>query len=50
MPIYEFYCVDCHTVFNFFSRRIDTEKRPSCPRCGRPGLERRLQQFQQSQL
>jgi len=45
MPIYEFYCVDCHTVFNFFSRRINTEKRPPCPRCGRPELERRMSVF-----
>lgn len=42
MPIYEFYCHDCHTVFNFFSRRIDTEKRPSCPKCQRQWLERRV--------
>jgi putative FmdB family regulatory protein len=33
MPIYEFYCDDCHTIFNFFSRTINTEKRPNCPRC-----------------
>jgi putative FmdB family regulatory protein len=45
VPIYEFYCVDCHTIFNFFSRRINTEKRPECPRCGRPQLERRLSVF-----
>ncbi|MGF1613706.1 MAG: zinc ribbon domain-containing protein [Gammaproteobacteria bacterium] len=45
MPIYEFYCVDCHTIFNFFSRRINTEKRPNCPKCGRPDLERRLSLF-----
>jgi putative FmdB family regulatory protein len=45
MPIYEFYCDDCHTVFNFFSRRIDTERRPRCPRCGRPDLERWLSVF-----
>jgi putative FmdB family regulatory protein len=45
MPIYEFYCADCHTVFNFFSRRIDTEKKPRCPRCGRPDLERWLSVF-----
>jgi putative FmdB family regulatory protein len=40
MPIYEFYCEDCHTIFSFFSRRINTEKRPACPRCNRPELER----------
>lgn len=45
MPIYEFYCEDCHTIFNFLSRRIDTETRPDCPRCGRPELERQLSLF-----
>jgi putative FmdB family regulatory protein len=45
VPIYEFYCRDCHTLFSFFSRRVDTEKRPACPRCGRPDLERRLSVF-----
>ncbi len=45
MPVYEFYCSDCHTIFNFFSRRINTEKRPSCPKCGRPGLEKQMSVF-----
>lgn len=45
MPIYEFYCADCHTVFNFFARKPDTKKRPKCPRCGRPDLDRRLSRF-----
>ena len=45
MPIYEFYCTDCHTVFNFLSRKSDTTRRPSCPRCGRPRLERKLSRF-----
>jgi len=45
MPIYEFYCPDCHTVFNFFSRRVNTEKRPDCPRCGRPRLTRQVSLF-----
>lgn len=45
MPVYEFYCPDCHTIFNFFSRRINTEKRPSCPKCGRPGLEKQMSIF-----
>ena len=45
MPIYEFYCQDCHTIFNFFSRRINVEKRPSCPRCGRPELEKQMSIF-----
>jgi putative FmdB family regulatory protein len=45
VPIYEFYCCDCHALFNFLSRTIDTAKRPACPRCGRPDLERRLSRF-----
>lgn len=36
MPIYEFQCTPCRTVFSFFSRSVDTSTRPPCPRCGRP--------------
>jgi putative FmdB family regulatory protein len=45
MPVYEFYCRDCHTVFNFFSRRVDTTTRPACPRCRRPKLQRQVSRF-----
>jgi len=45
MPIYEFYCRDCHTIFNFISRRINTEKIPPCPRCNRPELEKQVSPF-----
>ena len=45
MPVYEFYCSDCHRIFNFMSRRMNTEKRPDCPKCGRKKLERRLSLF-----
>ncbi len=45
MPIYEFYCPDCHTLYNFFSACIDTAARPDCPRCERPELERRPSTF-----
>lgn len=45
MPIYEFYCRDCHLLLNFFSARVDTDARPECPHCGRPGLERRPARF-----
>ena len=45
MPIYEFYCADCHTVFNFLSAGIDTETRPSCPRCGQERLPRKPSSF-----
>lgn len=45
MPIYEFYCRACHTVFSFLSRTPDTTKRPACPRCSKPRLERRASTF-----
>ena len=45
MPVYEFYCPDCHMLFNFFSRRVNTEKCPNCPRCTRPQLERQVSRF-----
>lgn len=45
MPIYEFYCEDCHTVYSFFSLRINTEKIPACPKCVRPRLERQASVF-----
>lgn len=45
MPVYEFYCGDCHTIFNFLSRRVNTEKQPDCPRCGKANLERQVSQF-----
>lgn len=47
MPIYEFYCPDCHTIYNFYSRRINTDKTPSCPADGSNGhhLERQVSLF-----
>ncbi len=45
MPVYEFYCIDCHTIYNFLSRTVNTEKRPDCPRCGRKELERKVSLF-----
>ena len=45
MPIYEFYCKKCHTVFNFFSPRVDTEKTPCCPRCKTASLKRQMSVF-----
>jgi putative FmdB family regulatory protein len=45
MPIYEFYCPPCHTVFSFYSSTIDTVARPACPKCKRAGLERKPSSF-----
>jgi len=32
-------------IFNFFSKSVDTGKRPSCPRCGKIRLDRRMSVF-----
>jgi len=40
MPIYEFLCPHCNVIYSFLSRRIDTEKVPSCPKCGAKDLHR----------
>jgi putative FmdB family regulatory protein len=45
MPIYEFYCSDCNTIFNFFSRTVNTKKRPKCPRCKIKTLTRQVSLF-----
>ena len=45
MPIYEFYCDDCNTVFSFFSKSVNTTKRPACPRCKRKKLQRQMSTF-----
>ncbi|MCG8606504.1 zinc ribbon domain-containing protein, partial [bacterium] len=45
MPIYEFYCQDCNTVYKFFSRSINTDKTPGCPRCTNQQLERQVSMF-----
>jgi putative FmdB family regulatory protein len=45
MPIYEFYCPDCNTLFNFFSRTINTSKTPFCPKCKTRKLERQMSAF-----
>lgn len=45
MPIYEFYCPRCHAVFSFWSRSVNTEKVPRCPRHGRHRMQRRVSGF-----
>ena len=45
MPIYEFYCEACNTIFNFFSRAVNTTKKPTCPRCRKRRLARRMSAF-----
>ncbi len=45
MPIYEFYCRKCNTIYNFFSKSVNTERIPRCPRCKRVKLKRQMSLF-----
>ena len=45
MPIYEFYCEKCNTVYKFFSRTINTDKVPLCPVCKDLKLKRQVSLF-----
>ena len=45
MPIYEFYCSNCHMLFSFLSKTMDTKKRPMCPRCKKKELDRQISMF-----
>ncbi|MBN2297808.1 MAG: zinc ribbon domain-containing protein [Deltaproteobacteria bacterium] len=45
MPIYEFYCKKCNTIYNFFSRSVNTDKIPNCPKCGKVKLKKKVSIF-----
>jgi len=45
MPIYEFFCKPCNTVYQFFSRTVNTEKIPACPKCDNKELTRYISTF-----
>jgi len=45
MPIYEFYCRACHTIYQFLARAAGPARAPACPRCAAPELERRPSSF-----
>jgi putative FmdB family regulatory protein len=45
MPIYEFYCERCNTIFNFYSKTSNTSTQPLCPRCKEVKLRRFLSSF-----
>lgn len=45
MPIYEFFCHKCNTVYNFLARSAHTDKIPYCPQCKRVRLKRQMSIF-----
>jgi len=48
MPIYEYYCKKCNTLFDFYSRTFSVEKDPLCPRC-KGDLKKHVSSFAFSQ-
>jgi len=34
MPIYEYFCKPCNTIFNFYAKSFAADRQPPCPRCG----------------
>ena len=45
MPVYEYYCADCHTVYSFRTASFTPKKKPQCPDCGSKKLEKRISMF-----
>jgi putative FmdB family regulatory protein len=45
MPMYEFFCDKCNTIFTYFSRSINTEKIPACPKNSVHSLSRMVSRF-----
>jgi hypothetical protein len=43
--MYEFFCPDCNTIYTFFSKTVNTEKVPACPRSAGHGLNRMVSRF-----
>lgn len=45
MPIFEFYCQSCHTIYSFFASPSRVGNPASCPQCGNCELERKPSRF-----
>jgi putative FmdB family regulatory protein len=48
MPIYEYACPKCRTIFNFLSKRINPDRSPTCPKCGNKKLTKQMSRFAMS--
>jgi putative FmdB family regulatory protein len=45
MPIYEFACPKCRVIFNFFSKRVNPDRLPACPKCGNKKMAKQVSNF-----
>jgi putative FmdB family regulatory protein len=45
MPIYEFACPKCRTIFNFLSQRVNPDRLPVCPKCSNKKMVKQMSRF-----
>ena len=45
MPIYEYLCKDCETVFETFVSSISDADKVECKKCGKKNVEKQLSSF-----
>jgi putative FmdB family regulatory protein len=45
MPIYEFACPSCRTIFSFLSKRVNPDRVPVCPKCGNRKMRKQVSGF-----
>lgn len=45
MPIYEYGCPKCRTIFQFWSQKIGEQKIPACPKCGGRNMKKIISSF-----
>ncbi|MDG5816623.1 zinc ribbon domain-containing protein [Chitinispirillales bacterium ANBcel5] len=45
MPMYEFFCEQCNTIFTFFSRSVNPQTTPACPKNNSHQLKRMISMF-----
>ncbi|MGC9328535.1 MAG: FmdB family zinc ribbon protein, partial [Candidatus Hinthialibacter sp.] len=45
MPIYEYGCPKCRTIFQFWSQKIGEQTTPVCPKCGGKNMKKIVSSF-----
>lgn len=45
MPIYEFACPKCRKIYSFLAKRVNPDRKPTCPKCGNKDLIRQMSRF-----
>ncbi len=45
MPVYEYLCPDCNRIFSFLVRSVASAQEPTCPKCGKGGMQKQFSRF-----